>query len=71
MLDDRERKEVKQSLKYPPVEFTGVQAKTVAEGFAWAAEEIDYQIHACAVLPEHVHLVIGGTYAMCGALLGI
>jgi REP-associated tyrosine transposase len=59
MHDHAERKEAKQALRYPPVEFTGVQAKRVAEGFAWEAEEGAYSIHACAVLPEHVHLVIG------------
>src|SRR5205814_860899 len=39
--------------------FTGIQAKTMAEGFAWAASEGQYLIHACAVLPDHVYLVIG------------
>jgi REP element-mobilizing transposase RayT len=36
-----------------------VQAVAVVEGFRQACEEGGYRIHACAVLPDHVHLVIG------------
>ncbi len=57
--DEAERLAAKKALRYPPVELTGKQALTAAQGFAWAAEEGDYAIHACAVLPDHVHLVIG------------
>jgi REP element-mobilizing transposase RayT len=53
------RQQAKQALRYAPVELTGMQARTAAEGFAWAAQESDYRVHACAVLPRHVHLVIG------------
>jgi REP element-mobilizing transposase RayT len=49
----------KNSLKYPPVQVTGLQARTIVEGFALAITAADYRIHACSVLPEHVHLVIG------------
>jgi REP element-mobilizing transposase RayT len=45
-------------LRYSPVRFTGEQARAIASGFARAAEEGDYTIHALAVLPDHAHLVI-------------
>jgi hypothetical protein len=56
---DREaRLAAKQSLLFPPVRFTGVQALAVAKGFATAMAESGYVVHACAILPGHVHLVI-------------
>jgi REP element-mobilizing transposase RayT len=48
----------KQALKYPPVQFTGTQARAVGRGFAAYAKKSGLVIRACAVLPEHVHLVI-------------
>ena len=53
------RTEAKKSLKYPPVIFDGSQAGTVAKGFAEVLCTYDYPVYACAILPEHVHLVIG------------
>jgi REP element-mobilizing transposase RayT len=49
----------KEALKYPAVELTGLQARAVGNGFKKSCEESGYVIHACSVLPEHVHLVIG------------
>ena len=57
--DRRLREEAKRALRYPPVEFTGRQALAVGRGFAHARTEGGYRIHACSILPEHVHLVIG------------
>jgi len=57
--DGERRLAAKQALRYPPVEITGIQAVTVVAGFAKACQEGGYRIHACAVLPEHVHLVVG------------
>jgi REP element-mobilizing transposase RayT len=53
------RREAKEWLKFPPVELTGAQAVAVVAGFAKACDEGNYRVHACAVLPDHVHLVIG------------
>ncbi len=53
------RKAAKEQLKYPPVIFDGAQARAVARGFAQVLQEYDYPVHAFAILPEHVHLVIG------------
>ena len=57
---DRElRLAAKQALRYPAVKLTGPQALEVARGFIRAIEDADYTIHACAILPEHIHLVLG------------
>jgi REP element-mobilizing transposase RayT len=56
---DRElRLKAKEALKFPAVVWTGVQAVAVVEGFAEAAREGGYRIYACAIMPEHVHMVI-------------
>jgi REP element-mobilizing transposase RayT len=49
----------KRALRYPPVRFTGEQARAIAHGYREAAADADYAIHALATLPEHTHLVIG------------
>lgn len=57
--DRQLRLAAKQALRYPPVVLTGRQALAVALGFKRASQEGGYALHACAILPEHVHLVIG------------
>ncbi|MEM1108054.1 MAG: transposase [Planctomycetota bacterium] len=56
-FDPKLRKQMRGSLKYEPVRFTGKQAVVVARSFI----ETGYTIHAMVVMPEHVHLVIGYT----------
>ena len=63
--DRRLREEAKRALKYPPVVFSGRQALAVAQGFDHARTESGYVIHACSILPEHVHLVIGRNEERC------
>jgi REP element-mobilizing transposase RayT len=53
-----QRLAAKQSLAREPVVFNGVQARAVARGFALAVEKSRYQILACAIMPNHVHLVV-------------
>ena len=48
----------KQALLYPPVVISGAQALCVANGFAKQIRRSGYIVHACAIMPEHVHLVI-------------
>src|SRR5262245_55168531 len=52
------REAARKALLYPPVKFTGVQALAVAQGFTKAIRDASYTIFACAILPEHVHLVL-------------
>jgi REP element-mobilizing transposase RayT len=49
----------KRSLRRPAVEFNGVQARAAARGFARYADRPRLAILACAILPDHVHLVVG------------
>jgi REP element-mobilizing transposase RayT len=48
----------KEELVYPEVVFNGHQALSVAKGFAAMTARSGYVIHACAILPSHVHLVV-------------
>ena len=56
--DGERRLAAKEALKFPPVKFTGIQARAVARGFATYAGKSGLIIHACAILPDHVHLVL-------------
>jgi REP element-mobilizing transposase RayT len=53
------RRAAKSALTYPPVRFSGMQARAVARGFAMAVRDVKFGIYACSILPDHVHLVIG------------
>lgn len=48
----------KAALKFSPVRFTGQQALAISKGFDLARREGQYVFHACAIMPDHVHLVI-------------
>jgi REP element-mobilizing transposase RayT len=52
------RRAAKQALQYPPVQFTGRQALSVAHGFRRAMDESSYILYTCSILPEHVHMVV-------------
>src|SRR5207244_2097703 len=55
---DREaRVAAKKALKYPPVCFTGLQARAVGNGFASYVAKAGLVVRACAILPDHVHMV--------------
>ena len=56
--DVRKRLEAKRHLARHPVEFTGLQARAIARGFANYVERAGVLIHACSILPKHVHQVI-------------
>ena len=52
------RQRTKERLKYPAVTFTEAQIEAVGRGFGRFAEKSGLRILACAVMPEHVHVVI-------------
>lgn len=56
--DRKTRWAAKRDLRYPPVKFTGLQARAIARGFAQALTEHDYAIHTLAILPDHVHVIM-------------
>lgn len=57
--DRAKRLEAKQALKYPAVKFNGLQARAVARGFASYVRKTGLPVWACAIMPDHVHLVVG------------
>lgn len=57
---DREaRLRTKEALSYPAVRFNGRQAQSIANGFSVMTAKANYQVYACSILPEHVHMVLG------------
>jgi len=57
---DRQRDSSARSrMRFPPVVFDGRQARAVGKGFSIAGRAAGYQIHACAIMPQHVHLLVG------------
>jgi len=56
--DHRLRLAAKEALKYPAVRFTSEQILSIADGFQQAINESGYEVYACSILPEHVHMVI-------------
>jgi len=57
--DRQLRLAAKKALVRPEVVLTGRQALSVATGFARQVEVSGLRIHACAILPQHMHVVIG------------
>jgi len=58
-FDSALRAAAKKALMYPPVTFTGLQARAIANGFADVVRRTRCFVHACAVMPDHTHLVVG------------
>ena len=56
--EERRRQSAKLALKYPPVQFSDVQAEAIGRGFGKAIHRSGLTVWACSILPEHVHLVI-------------
>lgn len=56
--DRAARRAAREALKYPAVHLTGVQARAVGRGFGASARKGGVTLLACAILPEHVHLVV-------------
>jgi REP element-mobilizing transposase RayT len=52
------RRIAKEALKYPEVVLTGKQALSIGLGFREMTAKSGYVIHACSILPCHIHLVI-------------
>ena len=57
-MDRARREAARAALLYPPVTFTGAQAVIMAAAFADGCRRSGFIILACAILPDHVHLVI-------------
>jgi REP element-mobilizing transposase RayT len=68
--DVRRRLAAKRALHHPPVVLTGRQARAVGRGFAEACREGGYVLHACSIVPDHVHLVAGAHARPVGRVVG-
>ena len=56
--DHAARLRAKAALRFSPVAISREQVLVVAQGFSQALQEAGYSIHACAILSEHLHLVV-------------
>ena len=50
-----QRFKAKEGLKFPPLELTPEQIEVVGQAFA----QTNVPIYACAIVPDHVHLLLG------------
>lgn len=56
---DRQRRQVmREALAHQPVRFTGEQALAIVNGFGDYARRSGLIVHACAMMPDHAHLVV-------------
>ena len=52
------RRIAKEALRYPEVVFDGHQALSVIQGFGEMVRKSNYVVHACSIMPSHIHMVI-------------
>ncbi len=57
--DIEQRMAAKAALMYPPVVFTGIQARCIIKGFRYRIERSGIPVYACVIMPDHAHLVLG------------
>jgi REP element-mobilizing transposase RayT len=57
-IDWKRREEAQKALKYPPVIFTGLQARAIARGFAAQSATSGIVFWARSILPDHIHMVV-------------
>jgi hypothetical protein len=52
------RQQAKEVLKFPLLNFQPVEFQVVADGLADAISQQKYTCYACAIMPDHVHVLI-------------
>jgi REP element-mobilizing transposase RayT len=52
----------KSALQRPAVQFSGLQARAIGMGFGRYVAAARLPVWACAILPDHVHLVLGRSH---------
>ena len=52
------RAAAKRALLFEPVRLSGVQARAVGQGFAKQVTTSGFTIYACAILSQHIHMVV-------------
>jgi len=68
--DVARRLAAKKALQFPPVLFSGTQALACIQGFAQAVRKSHYTLYACAILPDHVHMVVARHRQKIEAIVG-
>jgi len=68
--DRAQRMAVKESLRYEPVLYTGEQVWAIGKGFKQALRRHNMQYFACAIMPDHVHVVLRCTSILPGQAIG-
>ena len=53
------RLEAKQHLQYPAVQLNPAQIHAIGNAFTQAIEDLGLDLHACSIMPDHVHFVMG------------
>ncbi len=61
----------KAALEYAPVRFNGIQARAIGVGYRNSVARSNITIWACAVLPDHVHLVVAAHRLSIETLAGL
>jgi REP element-mobilizing transposase RayT len=69
-FDRAKSRAAKATLKYPPVRFNGFQARAVARGFAGILQKLDLRVFACAIMPDHVHILMGKHFEPVETVMG-
>lgn len=64
------RRFTKDGLLRTPVRFTSPQAIAVVDGFKQAVLESSYAVHALAVMPDHIHAVVGRHASLAERIVG-
>lgn len=57
--DRTRRLAAKVVLQKPPMLFTAAQIAAIVQGFTNTVTDAHYIIYACAIMPDHVHVVLG------------
>ena len=58
-FEPSQRAAMQAALARQPVVFDGRQARAIAIGFAGYVGRSMVPVHACAIMPDHVHLIVG------------
>jgi REP element-mobilizing transposase RayT len=59
----------KDHLKYEPRVFTADEVQIIADAFRSVIRDNKYACHACVIMPEHVHLLMGRRLAPAEAIV--
>ncbi len=64
------RKAAQASLRSQPVVLSGRQARAMGMAFSAVCAVKHYRVHACAIMPQHVHLFVGRTATDIRTVIG-